>query len=66
MTPHQNDPEWPFGRRLAAEDFERLLGTLADEVERDGGRLIVVVPPRRKEAEAEMPYLIRYTRASIR
>lgn len=64
MSPHQNDPAWPFGRRVSAEDFERLFQTLADEVERDGGRLIVMVPPRRAAAEADMPYLIRYTRAA--
>ncbi len=64
MKPHENDPGWPFGRRIAVEEFAELLSELATEVAADGARLIVVVPPRREGSEDQMPLLKKYTRAA--
>lgn len=64
LMPHQGDPDWPFGRRVPLDQYKVLLGTLAAEVERDGGRLVVVVMPRREKAEEWMPVLPQYTWAT--
>jgi lysophospholipase L1-like esterase len=64
MRPYEGDPGWPFGRRVPLEQYSELLRTLASEVEQDGGRLIVVVMPRRAKAEERMPVLTQYTWAT--
>jgi hypothetical protein len=64
MRPDQNDPDWPFGRRVEPREYQELLGTLATEVGRDGGRRILVIAPRRGESEGELSVLLQYSRAT--
>ncbi|MFG0317537.1 MAG: SGNH/GDSL hydrolase family protein [Planctomycetota bacterium JB042] len=49
--------------RVPVREFRRRIADLKRAVEEDGGRLVLVSPPRRLDAEARWPDLIDYTEA---
>lgn len=47
--------------RVPLDEFERALLELDAEVAADGAKLLIVVPPRRKDAEGAFPKCVSYT-----
>lgn len=54
--------DWKGTRRISLEEFRRGLHELADMVESDGARLILVSMPRKTSAEKNAPVLLEYTK----
>ncbi len=50
-------------RRVTAGEFQRRIADLKEAVEADGGRLVLVSPPRRRDGEAKHEVTAEYTRA---
>lgn len=55
-------PDWPGQRRVSLQEFEECIMTLKREVERDGGRLVLLSLPRRDRLELETPVLLEYSK----
>ncbi len=51
----------PSLRRVSVDEFESLIEELAKETERNGAKLLVVIPPRRGDAEFGIPTLVEYS-----
>jgi lysophospholipase L1-like esterase len=65
LAGHAGNPQWPFRRRVKVADYQRVLAEFVREVRAAGARPIVVVPPRRRAAEVDLPVLRAYTRATM-